>query len=393
MASSEYNIYKNIFQNYNNNIRPVTSSRIDVLVALHFFTLLYMEQKEELIVFSADFELQWFDPQLVWNPDEYAGRQAIYVPEPYIWKPDVTVYNSVGQSEVLEASRRLVNIRYDGLVKVSNPSVYTSRCRLNVNKFPFDTQTCYISLSSWVYITDELTIYAPKELPGSASEYVGNSEWDILELSVANETTVDAANMTFSELEYKIVIKRRSSYYVFVLLLPTFIVSTISLLGLFTPYDNNGHRVERVTLGLTTLLSLAVMINLVGDEMPKTTKLPQLGSYVLAEIILCSTGVLITIIIQFAHQRIITRRVLTFKNELPKDPNYRRILNSSHGLTENIGKIEKSLQEVVQYLENIDNRETLRLGWVRFFDTIDLFFLILFQITNIILTLCFALIH
>lgn len=54
-------------------------------------------------------------------------------------------------------------------------------------------------------------------------------------------------------------------------------MTTLSLVGFFTPFDNDGNRVERVTLGLTTLLSLAVMLNIVGDEMPKSANLPQLG--------------------------------------------------------------------------------------------------------------------
>ncbi|VDM83120.1 unnamed protein product [Strongylus vulgaris] len=44
--------------------------------------------------------------------------------------------------------------------------------------------------------------------------------------------------------------------------------------------------------------------------MPKSSTLPQLAKYVLAEILLCCAGVLVTVILLVAHQRILTRQFL-----------------------------------------------------------------------------------
>lgn len=55
--------------------------------------------------------------------------------------------------------------------------------------------------------------------------------------------------MTLQELHYSIELKRHSTYYVYVLFLPTFITTALCLVGLFTPFNNAGERVERVSGG------------------------------------------------------------------------------------------------------------------------------------------------
>lgn len=124
------------------------------------------------------------------------------------------------------------------------------------------------------------------------------------------ELSTESDGKRFQELHYSIELKRHSTYYVYVLFLPTFITTALCLVGLFTPFNNAGERVERTTLGLTTLLSLAVILNIIGDGMPKSSTLPQLAKYVLAEILLCCIGVLVTVILLVVHHRILTRQFL-----------------------------------------------------------------------------------
>ncbi|CAJ0591963.1 unnamed protein product [Cylicocyclus nassatus] len=279
-----------------------------------------MEQQEENMVFAGEFEMKWQDDSLVWDPQNYQGLRYIHPYENTIWRPEVTVYNSVGQDSVIEDDRRLITLNNEGVVQTSNLAIYTVRCKLDISKFPFDHQHCKVKFSSWVYTEDELTISAPTDtFDLTSGVYQGNSEWEVTSIIVEAVTTTDQDNKNFRELHYSIEIKRHSAYYVYVLFLPTFITAALCLIGLFTPFNNAGDRCERTTLGLTTLLSLAVILNIIGDGMPKSSTLPQLAKYVLAEILLCCAGVLVTVILLVAHQRILTRQFLpparTFKEK------------------------------------------------------------------------------
>ena len=47
-------------------------------------------------------------------------------------------------------------------------------------------------------------------------------------------------------IKLQLRLKRRPTFYVWVLLIPTYIISTVSIFGLFIPTNNLGEREERV---------------------------------------------------------------------------------------------------------------------------------------------------
>lgn len=50
------------------------------------------------------------------------------------------------------------------------------------------------------------------------------------------------------------------------------------MVGFFTPYSSTGENTEKVSLGVTALLSLAIILLMVADKMPATSKvIPLIG--------------------------------------------------------------------------------------------------------------------
>jgi len=63
---------------------------------------------------------------------------------------------------------------------------------------------------------------------------------------------------------------------VFNLILPCVLISGLALLSFYMPSDSG----EKVTLGITTLLSMTVFLMVIGESMPPTSeKLPLIGSH------------------------------------------------------------------------------------------------------------------
>jgi len=61
---------------------------------------------------------------------------------------------------------------------------------------------------------------------------------------------------------------------VFNLILPCVLISGLALLSFYMPSDSG----EKVTLGITTLLSMTVFLMVIGESMPPTSeKLPLIG--------------------------------------------------------------------------------------------------------------------
>jgi hypothetical protein len=89
-------------------------------------------------------------------------------------------------------------------------------------------------------------------------------------------------NMTYSDLKYTLGLKRMPAYYMLVLIVPSFLLTSLCIIGIFMPNSSLGERNEKMTLGLTTLLSMAVILNITADAMPKSAGLPLLGESMLS---------------------------------------------------------------------------------------------------------------
>ncbi len=82
----------------------------------------------------------------------------------------------------------------------------------------------------------------------------------------------------YSEIHCHLIIQRKPLYYIVNLIIPAIFISVIATFGFFTPVSSSGERTEKVNLGITTLLAMAVLLMVVSDHMPTTSILVPLIS-------------------------------------------------------------------------------------------------------------------
>ena len=63
-----------------------------------------------------------------------------------IWRPDVVLYNNVG--DIIEVNT-LLQVRYDGSITWLTQGIYTSKCDIDVKYYPMDAQNCSLKFASW----------------------------------------------------------------------------------------------------------------------------------------------------------------------------------------------------------------------------------------------------
>ena len=72
-----------------------------------------------------------------------------------IWKPDTYVLG--GRESFLHritSPNRLVRLAEDGTISYSQRLTLATNCRMKLRKFPLDSQTCRVELSSFGYTLD-----------------------------------------------------------------------------------------------------------------------------------------------------------------------------------------------------------------------------------------------
>ncbi|PIC31879.1 hypothetical protein B9Z55_012424 [Caenorhabditis nigoni] len=364
------------FPGYDNSIRPVINERdvLTVNISLNSMSVLVLDPAEETVTFSSEFILQWQDQFISWNKSEY-NITWLKLKESFLRTPDTTVSTSINTNYLIDSDERYVSVKHDGTVRQSMYAVFVNLCDMNVDKFPYDEQTCMVKIGPWTYTLQEVTC-------------------------------VSGPDIEPNEIYFGLTVKRRPQFYVWVLLIPTYIITVVCIFGLFTSTANHGLREERVNLGITTLLSSAVILQIVANAMPKTSQLPLLGNFILAEIFVVAIGVLFAVLVLTLHQRAHTREW--------KPPAWMlwilRMTGSSKFLSRNITKIrhknstaervnytgegaylfrnlDESLQSVREYIQEEDRDYFRELTYIKFFDRLDFLLLVIFQVGNALVTL------
>uniref|UniRef100_A0A914WQE8 Neurotransmitter-gated ion-channel ligand-binding domain-containing protein n=1 Tax=Plectus sambesii TaxID=2011161 RepID=A0A914WQE8_9BILA len=210
---------------------------------MNILSLLEVNEPQEYIKLSAHFDHRWHDDFLTWDPAKFNGTTRIIVPADTVWRPDVTMASTVLEPEyIIEKEDWNLEIKYTGDVWLNFVYVLSNRCEMKTDNFPFDSQECLFVMSSWTYTIDQMTLeHIDDQQPLESL----NSEWDVFPYT--NETIdeyVDPEHL-YRIIFYRMKIKRKPSYYVWVIIAPTFIISALSIAGMFAPFSSTGDREEK----------------------------------------------------------------------------------------------------------------------------------------------------
>ncbi|XP_041566585.1 acetylcholine receptor subunit alpha-type acr-16 isoform X11 [Drosophila gunungcola] len=104
----------------------------------------------------------------------------------------------------------------------------------------------------------------------------------------------------YVDITFTIQIRRRTLYYFFNLIVPCVLISSMALLGFTLPPDSG----EKLTLGVTILLSLTVFLNLVAETLPQVSDaIPLLGTYFNCIMFMVASSVVLTVVVLNYHHR------------------------------------------------------------------------------------------
>uniref|UniRef100_A0A914V932 Uncharacterized protein n=1 Tax=Plectus sambesii TaxID=2011161 RepID=A0A914V932_9BILA len=296
-------------------------------------------------------------------------------------------------------------------------------CNYDITLFPFDLQNCTMQVGSWMHTRDQMDIFF--STPTDIFSYKQNSQWDLISMMAHKlKEFFGAAAVPWSIIDYNIVIQRRPSYYILTFVLPSFIITTISIIGVFAPFNDAGDREEKVTMGLTTLLTMTVMVTLIADKMPKSSDgMPLLGIYIMLQIGIAALSSLMAVIVMYQHckwtygesvpQWILTITRLTQKKGSPsaEGPKYLtpfdrqcnrngfikdiKDVNSSDNPKEReeqtaiVQDIQLMMRQIIEHLKGVKEEEILRKEWQRAAQRLDLLLMLVFLVLNCILTVGF----
>ncbi|XP_067878592.1 neuronal acetylcholine receptor subunit alpha-7-like isoform X3 [Heterodontus francisci] len=235
-------LYRELLKNYNPLERPVENDSLPLAVSfsINLLQLMDVDEKSQVITTNVWLQMNWQDHYLRWNELEYPGVKNIQFHSDQIWVPDVLLYNSA-------------NDDFDSTFKTNVLVNSSGHC----------------------------SFVAPG-VPGQR-----------------NEIYYECCKAPYPDVTYYITIRRRTLYYALNLLLPCVLLSCMALLVFVLPAESR----EKVSLGITVLLSLTVFMLLIAEVMPANSdSIPLIGQYFASTMVIVSFSVIATVfVLQYHH--------------------------------------------------------------------------------------------
>nr|AFN88979.1 nicotinic acetylcholine receptor alpha 6 subunit isoform I [Bactrocera dorsalis] len=298
----EKRLLNHLLSTYNTLERPVSneSEPLEVKFGLTLQQIIDVDEKNQILTTNAWLNLEWNDYNLRWNESEYGGVKDLRITPNKLWKPDVLMYNSADEGFDGTYHTNVV-VKHGGSCLYVPPGIFKSTCKMDITWFPFDDQHCEMKFGSWTYDGNQLDLVLSSEDGGDLSDFITNGEWYLLAMPGKKNTIVYACcPEPYVDVTFTIQIRRRTLYYFFNLIVPCVLISSMALLGFTLPPDSG----EKLTLGVTILLSLTVFLNLVAESMPTTSDaVPLIGTYFNCIMFMVASSVVLTVVVLNYHHR------------------------------------------------------------------------------------------
>ncbi|CAF0756631.1 unnamed protein product [Brachionus calyciflorus] len=274
----EYKLIHDILNGYDPSIRPSSHHNVtlNVTFGLALAQLIDVDERNMIITTNCWLNQGWIDHKLIWDPRDYDGIQFIHIPNEKIWKPDILLANNADSWAKISSISTNAFVKYDGNVTWLSTVIFKSSCSINVRYFPFDEQVCDMIFASWTYDGFFLDLSVNSD-EGDVTNYIKNGEWHLVKLTATKiSKRYSCCEEAYPEIHYRLIIRRRPLYYVFNMVFPCLLITLVAFLGFYLPPGST----EKISIGITTLLSLTVFLMLVAESMPPTSEqLPLLGLY------------------------------------------------------------------------------------------------------------------
>lgn len=149
-----------------------------------------------------------------------------------------------------------------------NPAgIYKVSCESDTRYYPMDTQQCYIKVSSWSYTSYEIRLSFKHTSSVETGFYSENGEWELLSVEEGKEEASSIGGDSFAYVTFKVKLQRRLIFHLVNTLFPLALMA-ILIAMVFRLSVESG---EKIGFSLTVLLSYAVYLTLISDNIPSTS--------------------------------------------------------------------------------------------------------------------------
>ncbi|OWF37865.1 neuronal acetylcholine receptor subunit beta-2-like [Mizuhopecten yessoensis] len=208
------------------------------------------------------FMLQWTDEYIRWDSEEYDNITVVNLPLLDVWVPPMVLVNPADSYGFLSKEKDMLLVQYssEGLAMLLFATYLESTCKPFIKYFPFDSHTCHLMISHLGYSLGEV-ISVPSHV--YLDQLVDNGQWTVDALNLTAKFIV-AGNNASRYVDLSIQLSRRPEFLLLNLFIPIAFLICMNLFVFFLPAECG----EKASYSITVLLSLAIFMTIVMDQLP-----------------------------------------------------------------------------------------------------------------------------
>uniref|UniRef100_A0A7N9AN28 GABA(C) receptor n=1 Tax=Mastacembelus armatus TaxID=205130 RepID=A0A7N9AN28_9TELE len=195
-----------------------------------------------------------------------------------IWVPDVFFVHSK-RSFIHDTTTDNIMLRVfpDGHVLYSLRVTVTAACNMDFSRFPLDSQTCTLELESYAYTDEDLMLYWKSgDESLSTDDRISLSQFLIQKFHTTSRLAFYNSTGWYNRLYINFTLRR----HIFFFLLQTYFPAILMVMLSWVSFWIDRRAVPaRVSLGITTVLTMSTIITGVNASMPRVSYIKAVDIY------------------------------------------------------------------------------------------------------------------
>lgn len=268
-------------ENYDARLRPnYDGGPVEVVVGFWVLSI------DAINVVDMDFSLDIFFRQ-AWRDErlDHGLNKTMFLSNTVmdrIWMPDTYFVNAKhGSFHRVTTDNIMIMILPGGVVKYNARITIKAACPMDLRKFPMDTQLCPLTIESYGYSEDHIKFKWEKDLEDGMSFVPSNLEmlpqYTLTNLSLTKMHNVYVVG-NWSGIQATFTFERMSSYFLIHVYGPCALIVVISWVSFLLPHSSPP---ARVTLGVTCVLTVVTILNMLNNSMPKVNYVKTIDTYLI----------------------------------------------------------------------------------------------------------------
>lgn len=229
-------LHKNLYK-VHPHVFPVLnySAPITVNISFHLMSITSFETANQKLTSTGWLSVTWRDEYMTWNPSDYGGAKKIYPEADKVWRPAISVQNTMKDVKPVGMDYVTMIAGSDGSMAWFPVESFETFCRVDVTNFPYDFHKCRWEMTSWGD-NDNDVILLPTTSTIDLDTFVGNVEWDLVSSKAYRQLRgTNATPLTY--VVYEAVLRRRASLYIITILVPVLVLAVVNVFVFTIPSE------------------------------------------------------------------------------------------------------------------------------------------------------------